>query len=202
LPGERLSRGLPECASALSKISFRWHNQSNVNAKAKGTRANTPAKFWRQAEAPSLFECWLWKGTVGTHGYGQISFEGKIWRAHRLAFFLHNGTLDETAVICHSCDNPLCVNPAHLFAGTHADNVAGMVRKGRQARGDRIKGPTMEQRLRGAAHYASKVDEEDLREIRRLRAMGYTLLQLAQRFPLHPMTIGEIARREIWRDVA
>jgi hypothetical protein len=102
----------------------------------------------------------------------------------------------------HSCDNSLCINPAHLFAGTHADNMADVVRKGRQARGPSHKGPTMEQRLRGAAHYASKVNEEDVREIRRLRAMGYTLTQLAQRFPLHPMTIGEIARKETWRHVA
>jgi hypothetical protein len=60
----------------------------------------------------------------------------------------------------------------------------------------------MEQRSRGSACYDAKVSEEDVREIRRLRAMGYTLPQLAQRFPLHPMTIGEIARKETWRHVA
>ena len=60
----------------------------------------------------------------------------------------------------------------------------------------------MKQRSRGAACYNAKVSEEDVREIRRLRAEGYTLTQLAARFPLHPMTIGEIARRETWRHVA
>jgi hypothetical protein len=173
-----------------------------VNAKAKGTRANTPAKFWHRVDAPSLFECWRWNGTIGTHGDGQFHFEGRTWRAHRLAFFLHNGTLNETAVICHSCDNPLCVNPAHLFAGTPAENMADCVRKGRQARGPSHKGPNLEQRLRGSACYNAKVSEEDVREIRRLRTEGYMLTQLAARFPLHPMTIGEIARRETWRHVA
>jgi hypothetical protein len=80
-------------------------------------------------------ECWPWLGNVGGRGYGRFTLKGKAYRPHRVALERRLGrVLGPNEVACHTCDNPLCCNPAHLFAGTVADNVADMVAKGQTRR--------------------------------------------------------------------
>lgn len=81
-------------------------------------------------------ECWLWTGACDRHGYGkfQVGFGGraqKHYRAHRFGYEALVGPIPEGKVVCHSCDNPPCVNPAHLWLGTMKDNTQDMYRKGR-----------------------------------------------------------------------
>jgi hypothetical protein len=78
-------------------------------------------------------ECWLWGGHLNErHRYGEIQLaRGERWRAHRLSYFLHKGPLVDGLVIMHSCDNPWCVNPAHLSQGTSAQNMMDSVQKRR-----------------------------------------------------------------------
>ncbi len=71
--------------------------------------------------------CWPWVGKISPAGYGY--YRGK--RAHRIAWELYNGKIPDGKIICHSCDNPRCVNPAHLFCGTQYDNIHDGMRKGR-----------------------------------------------------------------------
>ena len=108
--------------------------------------------------------------------------------AHRVAWWLTHGAVPEGMCVCHHCDNPGCVNPAHLFLGTPTDNIADMVLKDRQYR------------PKGENNSNAKLTEEDVRAIRREHATT-TQRELARKYGVHNATISLIVRRQIWRSV-
>jgi hypothetical protein len=75
--------------------------------------------------------CWLWQGTLGWKGYGQISYRNKQWGTHRLSYTLHKGPIPKGMLVCHTCDVRNCVNPEHLWVGTNKQNMVDCSRKGR-----------------------------------------------------------------------
>lgn len=90
------------------------------------------ARFWNKIDVKKKNDCWPWKNsTRGSLGYGQFRIGNKICDAHRIALELGHGPLKKGRYVCHSCDNPLCCNPHHLFGGTQKENMDDMSQKGR-----------------------------------------------------------------------
>ena len=129
--------------------------------------------------------CHLWAGKPNHKGYGVICINYKRHLTHRLSYELHVGPIPEGMVVCHKCDTPACVNPAHLFLGTRTDNHADMVAKGRHQKGSR--------------QWKAKVTEDDVRAI---RAMSGTHREVANQFGLTPAAVKAIRHRVNWRHVA
>lgn len=86
-------------------------------------------RFWAKVEKTD--DCWLWRGSVGSNGYGQLRVGARMVTASRLAWELTNGPIPDGLWVLHRCDTPLCVRPEHLFLGTHLDNMHDMRHKGR-----------------------------------------------------------------------
>ena len=86
-------------------------------------------KFWDKVSVSTPEKCWEWKGATDQNGYGCFGFEGRTQKAHRVSFFLANGYLPP--VVAHTCDNPPCVNTAHLFPTDKKGNEQDKVSKGR-----------------------------------------------------------------------
>lgn len=97
-------------------------------------------RFWSKVDKSG--DCWIWKAAVSKYGYGMVG--RRLWRstAHRVAYVITNGEIPKGLLVRHKCDNPPCVNPAHLELGTHADNMHDMVVRGRtnNQRGEKASG--------------------------------------------------------------
>lgn len=77
-------------------------------------------------------DCMEWSGALNNDGYGIVRYKGKTMLSHRVSYIIKNGEIREGASVCHKCDNPKCINPDHLFLGSHKENMEDMRRKGRK----------------------------------------------------------------------
>lgn len=125
-------------------------------------------------------ECWVWTGSKTSDGYGVMGIGRRQYRAHRVSFEVFHGAQADGLFVCHSCDNPLCVNPGHLFLGSPADNTQDMIAKGRRYY------------MTDAAHPNTKIGHEKRPEIIRRRANGETLAAIAADYGVTFQTISKI----------
>lgn len=154
---------------------------------------NTPEKFWAKVDIRGNDECWLWTRSRNTYGYGSAVFKGWTTNAHRIAYFLAHGSIDATKVICHSCDNRLCCNPAHLWEGTQGDNVRDCNKKGRG------KGKFSETLGKDHPRHLAKMTPDQVKEARRLYWSGQmSQAQLGKKYGVHPATISRTVRGQNW----
>lgn len=157
----------------------------------------TVARFWRKVDrSGGPDSCWPWL-KERMYGYGYFQYQYTRHRAHRIVWGITFGAIPDGMFVCHRCDNPGCVNPAHLFLGTPADNMADKVRKGREARGDRHGSKTHPERTpRGSANHVAKLTEEQVLYIRSCEETG---VALARKFGVLTTTISSIRTRRNWR---
>lgn len=152
---------------------------------------NTPETFWSKVKVRAdPRACWNWTGYI-SHGYGRLSWKGLMSLAHRVAYELAYGDAPGELNVLHSCDNPACCNPSHLFLGTPLDNARDRALKGRNGHGCG---------LLGERHPSAKLTQEQVFEIRLLHSAGdKTLKMLAERFGTSRSQISRIILRQNWR---
>ena len=143
------------------------------------------SRFWSKAARPTWTDCWIWMGAKAGNGYGNVWVAGKYMAAHRHAFECVNGPLQHGDVVRHTCDTPLCCNPAHLVPGTHADNMRDKVERGRSLRGER--------------HNMVKLTESQVTEIRaKYAAGGRTQQSIGAEYGVSVQLVSLIVRGKRW----
>jgi hypothetical protein len=128
------SRGHDQCRLCKKENDTRITRARRALAKTMTeadliSRVNLEHYYWPRVAKQE--GCWLWRGSRDGEGYGYVQVLSRPINTHRIAYFIANGPIAKGLEICHRCDTPLCVNPEHLFAATHAENMRDMREKGR-----------------------------------------------------------------------
>ena len=165
-----------------------------------GRKANTKAGVWKHIKKGAENECWEWQKKLSHHGYGEYSIKHKSYRAHRIVFELTHPEIKLRPIsqlkpkvgdqlILHSCDNPSCCNPKHLFLGTHKENMEDMVKKGRR------------HNFNGEQGQNAKLTNREAAEIRKLSHQGVPQKEIAKRFGVSVPTVSGIKWNRVYRNV-
>jgi hypothetical protein len=132
--------------------------------------------------------CWLWTANTCSEGRGTVTVARETYLASRVSYETYVGHIGQGLRVCHSCDNPGCVRPDHLFLGTAADNSSDMVAKGRSPRGER--------------HGSARLSATDVVAIRSARARGARVMDLAREHGMSKTQVSNICRGKRWRHVS
>lgn len=161
-------------------------------------------RFWSQVDKRGADECWMWKAGRDKDGYGRFR-AGHPIKSHQFAYQVAIGPVPDGVWVCHSCDNPPCCNPTHLWLGTSDDNIADRCAKGRSRAGRGATHGTHthpERRARGEHHGIAKLTDQAVREIRLRYAQGkISQKRLAEQYGVAQMAVCKIVRDEAWTHV-
>ena len=145
------------------------------------------ARFWSKVKISNPDECWECVEKVvdeNVNGYGRIGIQGKLYLMHRISWIIKNGDLKNELSVCHKCDNRKCVNPNHLFLGTHEENIKDMVLKNRQCRGEKVS--------------RSKLKESDVLQIKTMLNEGLSTRKIAKMFGINCASVSKIQTGRLW----
>lgn len=158
--------------------------------------ADPAPRFWARVNKTET--CWLWTGDIWPDGYGRFWLAGKNVRTHRVVYEWTYGAFPADLLVCHHCDEPLCVRPDHLFLGTTTDNIRDASKKGRMKNNWPV--------FRGAANCRARFTDDQVREIREAYQPGQageasptSLRGLARRYGVSKFAIQAIVRRQTWK---
>lgn len=161
-------------------------------------------KFWTKVDVRGADDCWPWMATTTPEKtrslpYGRFYIsKSRIVRAHRAAFMISTGINPDQLLVCHSCDNPRCCNPKHLWLGTNAQNNADRAAKGRSAP---VTLTASDRSRPGTEHHDAKISNADVVAIRERYARGDSVRTISADYPIGPTTIWRIATGRLWRHV-
>lgn len=151
--------------------------------------------------------CWEWLKSKGGK-YGKLHWMSKCLSAHKASYLAFKGGVPEGLQVCHTCDNPICVNPDHLWLGTAKENMRDCISKNRW-RGTKGVKWTPEWRKnilskrkhadrKGEAHHRNKLTNEGVKEIREMLKQNLSQTKIAKKFGVDPSTISHIKRGRLW----
>ena len=175
----------------MVSISCRTCSQSFETDRTAQRYCSIACALWgRVVKQPS--GCWEWTGSRAKGRYGGLTFRGARYDTHRVAFEITHGSANGLFV-CHSCDNPICCNPEHLFAGTPLDNTRDMDMKGRRK--------SRSNPRKGMAHPCAKLTDEAVIEIRAAYRPGWRVGEMERKFGVTRHVLYGIARGERWKHI-
>lgn len=149
-------------------------------------------RFLNSFKMTDIDKCWEWEGALDNYGYGAITRDGNQYRAHRLSYEFYKGPVVDRLFVCHTCDNRKCVNPHHLFLGTHRDNMKDAKNKCRMRNGNQ----------KGYRNGNAKLCDSLVLGIRELRKnFNLPYLTIAKKFGVSKETIYFICAGKTWKHV-
>lgn len=149
-----------------------------------------PLKLFHSSYIPvTETGCWIWEKSIARKGYGIMWVQNEKNGAHRYSWELYHGPIPKGMFVLHKCDVPSCVNPDHLFLGTHQDNMDDMRSKGR------------ERYVKGEACHSAKLKESDVVQIRKLKKEGVSSIRLSELFNVIVDSINNICSYRTWKHV-
>lgn len=151
--------------------------------------AFTVARFLANCASFEKDDCWEWQGIRNSNGYGRFSYKDSHVLAHRMAFRMFFGEIPDGMVVCHRCDNRLCVNPRHLWLGTQRENLSDAATKGRMYRPD----------SRADRNGNTSLTWDKVRAIRKMNNEGTKKYLIAKAFGVSPSTITNIVKHQTWK---
>lgn len=149
-------------------------------------------RIWEMVDRSNPDECWIWPGAKTRKGYGRMSVNNKIVSVHRFAYEQKHGPLPVHIGACHTCDNPPCCNPAHLWAGTVQQNNRDRVLKGRGAWGDKNGMRKFPGLFAGEKHPLTKVTDIQRMEMATMKNSGMSYSAIGRRFKISRTTATKI----------
>ncbi len=160
-----------------------------------GFSEETLRKFWNKVDKRASNDCWIWTPCrrPGVYGHLRIMPDGSLLGAHCVSWIIHFGRIPNRLHVCHKCDNPPCVNPNHLWLGTHVDNMHDRDMKGR--------GKVNLIAQSGEANHRARFKNRDILKIREYAFRGMKQVEISALLGIEKSYVSKIVLRKIWKTI-